>query len=316
MLRIGEQIYGTGVVHVAAYATTPHDPLETTERLLRDPSLQAVEGAWALDADRMAALRNSFAWSGVDAVMVVGGMMRRKGIDPSAADPEASAAAVAELKKLVETAAGLGCRMMLLCSGPDVAPDQRAAAVDRLAGVLEELCAHAKAVRPHDPLWLTFEHFDRELDQKRLLGPTVEAAALIERVRRTHANIGLTLDLSHIVQLGEDIAGAVAAAREVTIHAHVANCGLDRAVLATFGDSHCRFGAPGGAVGVDDVVTFLDALVRNGYGTRPLATRVPLISVEMKTPEGETPELAIAGGLRMLHRAAAIADAALRRTGE
>ncbi len=144
---------------------------------------------------------------------------------------------MAELKKLVETAAGLGCRMMLLCSGPDVAPDQRAAAIDRLAGVLEELCAHAKAVRPHDPLWLTFEHFDRELDQKRLLGPTVEAAALIERVRRTHANIGLTLDLSHIVQLGEDIAGAVAAAREVTIHAHVANCGLDRAVPATFGDS-------------------------------------------------------------------------------
>lgn len=313
MLRIGEQIYGAGVVHVAAYSTTPHDPLETTERLLRDSSLQAVEGAWALDADGMAALRDGFAWSGTDAVFVVGGIMRRKGIDPSAADPEARAEAMAEMKKLIETAAGLGCRMILLCSGPDTVPEQRVAAIDRLAVVLEELCAHAKAVRPHDPLWLTLEHFDRELDQKRLLGPTVEAAALIERVRRTHSNIGLTLDLSHIVQLGEDIAGAVAAAREVTIHAHIANCGLDRAALATFGDSHCRFGAPGGAVGVDDAVTFLDALVRNGYGTRPLPTRVPLISVEMKTPEGETPELAIAGGLRMLHRAAAIADAALRR---
>ena len=137
MLRIGERIFGVGVVHVAAYATTPHDPLATTEWLLRDPNLQAVEGAWALDADGMAALRDSFAWSGTDAVMVVGGIMRRKGIDPSAADPATRTVAVAELKKLIETAAGLGCRMMLLCSGPDTAPDQRAAAIDQLAKVLE-----------------------------------------------------------------------------------------------------------------------------------------------------------------------------------
>jgi sugar phosphate isomerase/epimerase len=201
--------------------------------------------------------------------------------------------------------------MLLLCSGPDTAPDERPAAFDRFADVLSELCEHAARVRPADPLWITLEHFDRELDQRRLVGPTVEAAALVRRVRQAHPNIGLTLDLSHLVQLGEDIDVAVEAARDVVVHAHVANCGLDRTVPTTFGDSHCRFGAPGGAVGVEDVAGFLRALVRCGYGASTLPTRMPLVSVEMKTPEGEPPELAIAAGLRMLKRAALVADAAL-----
>lgn len=310
MLRIGKALYGTGVVYGATYVGTPHDAFAVTEALLRDTAFDAVEGTWQLEPAAMAALRDRIAWSGIDAIYGVGGIMRRKGIDPGVADDAARRVAVTELKATIDTASMLGCRMLLICSGPDVAPDERAAATDRFAGVLEELCAHAAAVRPHDPLWLTLEHFDRELDQKRLLGPTTEAVALIQRVRRTQPNIGMTLDLSHVVQLGEDIRQSVETARDVLIHAHVANCGLDRAVPATFGDSHCRFGAPGGAVELKDVVTFLDALVRNGYGESPLPTRLPLVSIEMKTPEGETPEMAIAGGLRMLNHAAAVADAA------
>ena len=47
-------------------------------------------------------------------------------------------------------------------------------------------------------MWITVEHFDRELDQKRLLGPTAEAAALLREVRKRHANVGMTVDLSHV----------------------------------------------------------------------------------------------------------------------
>lgn len=315
MLRIGTSLFGVGVVHSAAYSTTPHDPAATTLRLLHDPQLQAVEGAWTLDPPAQEDLRTSIAFSEADTVFVVGGIMRRKGIDPSAEDPKARATALAELKQLVGTASDLGCRMLLLCSGPDTAPDRRQAAIGRLGETLDQLCAHAVALRPHDPLWITLEHFDRELDQKRLLGPTVEAAGLIRHVRERHSNVGLTLDLSHIVQLGEDVSDAVDAARGVTVHAHVANCGLDRSVPSTFGDSHCRFGAPGGAVDVNVVKTFLLALNRNGYGTAKVPTRLPIISLEMKTPEGEPPELAIAAGLRTLNIAAALADRETGSTG-
>lgn len=308
MLRIGTAVFGMGVVHGAAYSSTPHDPAATTLRLLHDPQLHAVEGAWALEPAAQQELRNAIAFSGADTVYTVGGAMRRKGINPSAESAEDRAAALAELKNLVAVASDLGCRMLLMCSGPDTAPERRPAATEHLRTAIEEMCAHAVAVRPDDPLWITFEHFDRELDQKRLLGPTRETVGLVKDVRKRHKNIGLTLDLSHLVQLGEDIVEAVEIARDVTIHAHVANCGLDRAVPSTFGDSHCRFGAAGGAVDVHDVKGFLLALVRNGFGATQVPTRLPIISVEMKTPEGEPPELAMAAGLRVLQHAAALAD--------
>lgn len=308
MLRIGASLFGVGVLHSAAYSSTPHDPVSTTLRLLQDENLQAVEGAWTLEPAEQEEIRKAFAFSGADTVFAVGGIMRRKGINPSADDPKQRETALTELKALTAIASDLGCRMLLVCSGADTAPEHREAAIGYLREAIEELCAHAVALRPQDPLWITFEHFDRELDQKRLLGPTVETVALIRQIRERHKNVGVTLDLSHLAQLGEDIDEAVETARDVTIHAHVANCGLDPAVPATFGDSHCRFGAPGGAIDVHGVKTFLLALVRNGFGTAQVPTRLPIISVEMKTPEGEPPELAIAAGLRVLKHAAALAD--------
>ncbi|HEV7307191.1 sugar phosphate isomerase/epimerase family protein [Ensifer sp.] len=312
MLRIGKAIFGAGVVHGAAYVGHDHDPVATTERFLLDPRIQAVEGGWDLPADAADDLRRRFLWSGCDVVYAVGGFMRRQQIDPSASTVEARGDALEKLKRLTKTASGYGAAMLLLCTGPDTLAERRGEAIRHFGETVETLCEHARCLRPERPMWITVEHFDREFDQKRLLGPTAETAALVADIRRRHDNVGMTLDLSHLVQLGEDIDEAVAAAGDLLIHAHVANCGLDRSVAETFGDSHCRFGAEGGAVTLDDVVRFLRALVRHGYGERKVATSVPIISVEMKTPEGETPELALASGLRILERAAAFADIAER----
>lgn len=312
MLRIGKAVFGAGVVHGAAYIGHDHDPVATTERFLLDPRVQAVEGGWDLPAAAAEDLRRRFLWSGCDVVYTVGGFMRRQQIDPSAPTADARRDALEKLMRLAETASGYGAAMLLLCTGPDPGPERRAEAIAQFAEVVEALCEHARRLRPERPMWITVEHFDRDLDQKRLLGPTAETAALLADIRKRHDNVGMTLDLSHLVQLGEDIETAVAVAGDLAIHAHVANCGLDRAVPETFGDSHCRFGAEGGAVSLEDVVRFLRALVRSGYGTRKVATSLPIISVEMKTPQGETPELALASGLRILERAALLADIAER----
>jgi sugar phosphate isomerase/epimerase len=315
MLRIGKAVFGAGVVHGAAYVAHDHDPVATTERFLLDPRIQAVEGGWDLSPAAAEDLRCRFLWSGCDVVYTVGGFMRRQQIDPGAPTAEARRDAREKLMHLAETASGYGAAMLLLCTGPDKGPDRRAEAIAQFGETVEALCDQARRLRPERPMWITVEHFDRDLDQKRLLGPTSESAALLADIRKRHSNVGMTLDLSHLVQLGEDIDEAVAAAGDLLIHAHVANCGLDRAITETFGDSHCRFGTEGGAVSLDDVVRFLRALVRNGYGARKVATSLPIVSVEMKTPQGETPELALASGLRILERAAVLADIA-ERTAE
>lgn len=312
MLRIGKAVFGAGVVHGAAYVGHDHDPVTTTERFLLNPQIQAVEGSWDLSPAAAEDLRRRLLWSGCDVVYAVGGFMRRQQIDPSAPTAEDRGQALEKLMRLAETANGYSAAMMLLCTGQDTGPERRAEAVRYFGETVEALCEQARRLRPERPMWITVEHFDRNLDQKRLLGPTAETAALLADIRTRHANVGMTLDLSHLVQLGEDIDEAVAAAGDLTIHAHVANCGLDRTAPETFGDSHCRFGAEGGAVSLDDVVRFLRALVRHDYGTRRVATSLPIVSVEMKTPQGETPELVLANGLRMLERAAVLADIAER----
>jgi sugar phosphate isomerase/epimerase len=308
VLRIGTSLFGTGIVHAAAYSSGDPDPVESTRQALLSMDVDVIEGAWSAEGPDRDRLRDLLSWSGCDVVYVAGGIMRRQGINPSVADPDARQIAIDKLKAIVETASWYGARMLLLCSGPDTEPERRSEAIQNLSYVLRELCQHAEKIRPNDPVWVTFEAFDRELDQKRLLGPTVEASAMITDIRRDHRNIGMTLDLSHIVQLGEDIEAAVAAAGELVIHAHVANCGLDRAFPKAFGDSHCRFGMPGGAVELEDVIRFIDALVANGFGSRAVPTRMPVISVEMKTPDGEAPALVLANGLRMLRLAGTHVD--------
>ena len=50
MLKIGNRLFGAGVVHGAAYAGVSHDAIATTSRFLLDPSIQAVEGVNLVDA--------------------------------------------------------------------------------------------------------------------------------------------------------------------------------------------------------------------------------------------------------------------------
>lgn len=305
MFRIGNSVYQTGLVHAAAYSNAIDKGVDTVRPLLRDLDLDAIEGSWAMGDE---ALRSVLTWSGCDVVYAVGGLMKARGIDPSVVDADARNDMLAALRSMVDAAHWYDARLLLISAGPDVTELERGGAVDALGSTLRELCSYAESLRPNDPIWITFENFDRELDQKRLLGPTVETAALIGDVRRDHDNIGMTLDMSHLVQLGEDISGAVATAGDLVVHAHVANCGLDAHAPLAFGDSHCRFGMPGSSLKDADVVTFLRALHASGFGDRLVPTKAPLISVEMKTADGETPEFALVNGLRTLLQSAVRAD--------
>jgi sugar phosphate isomerase/epimerase len=309
MIRVGAGFYATGVVHNAAYAGIAHDQIASVRSLALRPELDCIEAVWPQDGAERAPLRQLLSDAGVLCVHAAGGQMRRQSIDPHSEDPEERTRGMQRLKLMVEAASDMGARMIVLCSGPDPAPERRDSAKTQLVAALQELCLHAQDLRSEDPLWISFEHFDRHLDQKRLLGPTQETVEVIRRVRRHSPNIGILADLSHIVQLGEPIDEAIDTIGDLLIHAHVANCGIDPNYPDVFGDSHCRFGDPGSAVTLSEVTVFLAALERNGYSRRVLPTGHALISVEMKTPPEGDPGMSIANGLRMLAQAAAMVTA-------
>lgn len=309
MFALGRNIYATGMVHAAAYARHPALAAAGLRALLQDGAVDAVECAGLGPGEERQDLLNLVHASGCDLVYVAGAMMRRRGIDPSETSPELWTAGLDRMKAIVEEASSLGARLLLMSSGPDTAPAARPAAKDQLGCFLRALCRHAEMLRPDDPLWITLEHFDRDLDKRLLLGPTRETAELVGDVRRDQRNVGVTCDLSHIVQLGEAPREAIALLGDLLIHAHGANCGLDPNNPTTFGDSHCVF-APGmGAVDTEQVAQFILDLDDHGFGQRTVPTRWPLISMEMIATEAQEPSIVVANGLRTLHRASTMAGA-------
>jgi len=122
------------------------------------------------------------------------------------------------------------------------------------------------------------------------------------RVLKEHPNFGLTIDQSHLYQLGEDPACVLPEAMDVIVHIHLANCSLDRE-LPWFGDQHPRFGIAGSKVGAKEMASFLSILMQAGYFERQHVMALPVISLEVKPWENEEPEAVVANAKRTLLRA-------------
>jgi sugar phosphate isomerase/epimerase len=107
------------------------------------------------------------------------------------------------------------------------------------------------------------------------------------------------VDLSHIVQLRENLRENLLPIAPYIRHAHVANAVL-KAGAEAVGDMHPRFGFPNSAVGVEEVMAFLRILLDIGY----LNTQnPPIFSFEVKPWGDECPHSVIANAKRVLNEA-------------
>jgi len=194
---------------------------------------------------------------------------------------------------------------MAMVQGPlDPGPEQRAATTDRLADDLRELCDYAAARSRGRLLRLTFENFDRDIEKKRLIGPTAEATRLAQAVDRP--NFGLTVDLSHLPLLGETAAQALRVAAPYLMHAHIGNCVVDHPESPLYGDFHPRFGHPLGRNDLPQVVDYLRELDAVGYwvNARERLEAMPILTMELRPiPGEESPAAVLANGKRTFMRA-------------
>lgn len=222
--------------------------------------------------------------------------------------------ALARLRELIDEAIEFDAPLAMVTGPRDPGPTLRGAVAERLAEDLRELCDYADQQAHTQRLHLTFEHFDREVEKKRMIGPTVEAVALAEAVGRT--NFGLTVDLSHLSLLGETSAEAIRVAAPHLIHAHIANCVVDNPAIPFYGDFHPRFGHPEGRNDVPEVVEFLRALQEADYFTqaRERLNTTPILSMESRPNQvdHESSATILANGKRTFLRAWAEAQARSR----
>ena len=154
----------------------------------------------------------------------------------------------------------------------------------------------------------TLEPTDRDIQTKGLIGPTAEAVEVIAAVRRRWPNLGLTLDLAHIPQVGESLEQAVETGRAYLDHVHLANTVIRQLSHPRYGDQHPQFGVPGGEFDVSEVAGFVQTLLRAGFFKPQTYGPRPIMTAEVRPGPGEVPDLVVAATKRKLREAYALVD--------
>jgi sugar phosphate isomerase/epimerase len=286
-----------GIVHFMAYPVIKGEGpiIESLTSLLADPFFEVIEISWIKDPAVRAEAKALLESSGVNAKYGAQPRLLTQGLDPNSLDPAMRMRAVDDLKAGIDEAVEMGINDFALLSGPYPGAEKEAAAMAALTQSLNEVCAYAS----DHGVNVALEVFDRTVDKKCLVGPTDSAREIAERVKSTHSNFGLLVDLSHIPLLGESPAQALQPIKDHLAHIHIGNAYMADPSDPAYGDLHPRFGYPGGANDVPELVAFLEELLAIGYLKTEGAAR-GAVSFELKPVGAEHPRTLIANGQRKL----------------
>lgn len=279
-----------GILQAAAYP----DSLQSAERSLAalqqitlDRFFGAVEvppmGAAATRVARTV-LEDSGCITEVDA----GSVLYRSGASLCSLEGSARAQAIALVHAAIDDACALGATRVSIVSGRDPGEPDRPAALGLLTDSICELYEYARA---SGDVELSLKMADRAVDKHFLVGPTLDGVVIAQRVREEYPNFGLVLNLGHLPLLEENIELAVRASAQFLARVDLGNC------IVANGDTHPRFGVPGSAIGVAELVHFLSALLSAGYLCQGGKN---VVAFEVRPAPGEDPGEVIEDSKRAL----------------
>ncbi len=297
-----------GVVHALAFPECRGGEgpvMETLTTIVEDADFGAVEIAPIRDPAVREQARALLSWCGLQVVYLPILPMLFDGIEIASDDAGRRAFARQRMHDLIDEAVSFDSTLAMIGTPRDPGPELRGPVKERLVEDIQELCDYADAGSTKRRLHITLEPFDRDVEKKRLIGPTTEAAALADAVDRE--NFGLTIDLSHLPLLHETAEHAIGTAGRHLIHAHIGNCVVDDPDCPFFGDFHPRFGHPKGRNDEAEVVEYLEQLEAHEFwaNARSRLGSTPILSMELKPNQidNETSGAILANGKRTFNRA-------------
>jgi len=286
-----------GIVHFMAYPVIKGEGpiVESLTKLISDPFFEVIEISWIKDPAIRAEVKALLATSGMTVKYGAQPRLLTQKLDLNSLDEPTRQIAVAEMRAGIDEAAEMGITDFGLLSGPHPGDAHRDAAMAVLVKSLDEICTYATA----KGINVALEVFDRDIDKACLIGPAADAKELAERVKALHPSFGLMVDLSHIPLLRESPAEALRPVADHIVHIHIGNAYMDDKADPAYGDMHPRFGYPGSANDVPELVAFLNELFHVGYLKKEGSARAA-VSFEIKPVGSENPEVMIANSQRKL----------------
>ena len=292
-----------GLIHCMAYPGTIKGDgpiLETLAKICQDEYFTLVEITWMNDPEVRKAARDMLKQSGMKYCYGAQPTLLTQKLNLNDPDEAGRKKAVDQIKESIYEAAEMDCAGLAFLSGKDPGDADRAKGTELLYESVTEICDYAKA---KGDMPIALETFDRvEYGKNTIIGPTREAVAFAESIRKDYENFGLMLDLSHLPLLGETAMQMVGDARDVLVHVHIGNCVMKDPGHPAYGDEHPRFGIEGGENGVEELAAFLEALLKFGYLD---GKTIKPVSFEVKPVAqfGDTSEIVIANAKRTLNKA-------------
>lgn len=189
-----------------------------------------------------------------------------------------------KIKEGIDQAAEIGAESFVILSGKDPGDAQRQQAYEVLEESILALAEHARQYA----MRIVLEIFDRAVDKKALVGPSVEAAPLARKIRQSYPEFGLLYDMGHMPLLCETPAQALTLLQGLLAEVHLGNCVL-RPGANAYGDKHPRFGFDGGVNSTPELVRFLEALQATAYlSGNQTSEALPWVGFEMRPHGTET----------------------------
>lgn len=288
-----------GLIHFMAYPACMkgEGPIEETVRKIAlDEFFDAIEVSWIRDAATRQRVRKILETSHMAVGYGAQPRLLTTGYNLNDLNDAGRRTALATMKQGIDEAYEIGAGGMGFLSGKY--PEERQEDAYRaLVQSVKEMCAYAKS---RGNLRILLEVFDYDVDKKSLIGPAALARRFAREIRAEYDNFGLMVDLSHIPMLHETIEESLLPVKEYILHAHMGNCVMKDPSLPGYGDSHPRFGFPGGENDVEELTAYLRLLREIGFLSKE---RRPIVSFEVKPFGEEDPDLVVANAKRVLQLA-------------
>jgi sugar phosphate isomerase/epimerase len=309
MTESWRQTMSLGLVHFMAYPVIKDDNpeliLSSVEAIAKDDFFDVIEIRPSAHEGMHAKIKAICDQSGMQIGIGAQPLLLIGKLSLNDLDDAGRAAAVAAVKLGIDAAYETGARICAFLSGPQAGnAADNAKMLDLLVDSCVELCEYSKSksTGPDDLVWLSIEQFDHTVDKKSLIGPSDVTAELAQRVRAKAPNFGVTIDLSHVPILFEDVRDLVTTLAPYIIHLHTGNAVAVEGKEA-YGDMHPRFGFPGGSNDMAELKDYLEVLIYAGVFQNATPTGKMVFTFEVKPVGSETTELILAHTKRTFLRA-------------
>lgn len=229
--------HGICLTPVYPQAITDYSCMEMLlEKISRQKLFDCVEIYFEGTQEQQKLLREALKNRNLEAVYLGGLPIKRDGIDLSAEDEVLRRRSVEICKSHIERAMNIGCKKIVIASGPDWKKENLQRKVvrqmQRSLADLEECCRN-------EDLEITLEPFPVNTDPYLAVGDVKTVQDIFQS--GCFKNVGLTFDTSHFSQMGVDVMKSFQLLMPWIRHVHLANCVMNDKKDPLYGDKHPLF---------------------------------------------------------------------------